>query len=135
MSTPPRVQPLHDGQFLVVHDDGWQQLAFAVVDGRTTWVFLDGHVYQVTPDAPVTTPTAQASTADDAAALSAPMPATVSAVHVATGQQVSPGDLLVTLEAMKMELPIRSPRASVVTAVNCTAGEMVQPGVPLVTLE
>ena len=68
-------------------------------------------------------------------ALSAPMPATVVAIIVAPGQEVAAGDLLVMLEAMKMELPIRAPRAGRVKTLACREGELVQPGVPLVEME
>ncbi len=68
-------------------------------------------------------------------ALSSPMPATVAGVEVNAGDMVTAGDLLVTLEAMKMELPIRSPRDGRVKAVNCQKGDLVQPGVPLVELD
>jgi 3-methylcrotonyl-CoA carboxylase alpha subunit len=72
---------------------------------------------------------------DDDVALSAPMPATVVAVRVAPGQEVAEGDLLVTLEAMKMELPIKAPRAGRVKSIACREGELVQAGVPLLELE
>jgi 3-methylcrotonyl-CoA carboxylase alpha subunit len=72
---------------------------------------------------------------EDLDALSSPMPATVAAIEVAAGDHVAAGDLLVTLEAMKMELPIRSPRDGRITAVKCQKGDLVQPGVPLVELE
>ena len=55
-------------------------------------------------------------------------------VPVAVGQQVRAGDLLLTLEAMKMELPIRAPRDGIVTAIRCAPGELVQPGPPLVEI-
>jgi biotin carboxyl carrier protein len=67
-------------------------------------------------------------------ALAAPMPGTVIGVAVGVGQQVRAGDVLLTLEAMKMELPIRAPRDGVVSAVRCAPGELVQPGPPLVEL-
>jgi biotin carboxyl carrier protein len=68
-------------------------------------------------------------------ALAAPMPATVTMVNVAPGQDVSPGDVLIMLEAMKMELPIKAPRAGRVASVACRRGELVQSGVPLLELE
>ena len=68
-------------------------------------------------------------------ALSSPMPATVAAIEVKPGDQVAAGDLLLTLEAMKMEMPIRSPRDGRVKAVNCQKGDLVQAGVPLVELD
>ena len=44
-------------------------------------------------------------------------------------------DVVMVLEAMKMELPIRSPRDGVVKAIRCAAGELVQPGTTLLELE
>ena len=66
--------------------------------------------------------------------LAAPMPGTVIDVAVGVGQQVRAGDLLLTLEAMKMELPIRAPKDGVVSAIRCVPGELVQPGPPLVEI-
>ena len=66
--------------------------------------------------------------------LSAPMPGTVIEIAVAPGQRVQAGDVLLKLEAMKMELPIRAPRDGVVSAVHCAPGQLVQPGPPLVEL-
>jgi 3-methylcrotonyl-CoA carboxylase alpha subunit len=63
------------------------------------------------------------------------MPATVVAINVAPGQEVAAGDLLVMLEAMKMELPIRAPRPGRVKALACREGELVQPGMLLVQLD
>ena len=71
---------------------------------------------------------------EPAPALAAPMPATVVATPAGRGQTVQAGDVLVVLEAMKMEMTIRAPRDGVVDALRCRQGDLVQPGVPLVTL-
>ena len=63
------------------------------------------------------------------------MPATVLAIAVQPGQRVAAGDVLLRLEAMKMELPVRAPRDATVIAVKCREGELVQPGVPLLELD
>jgi biotin carboxyl carrier protein len=63
------------------------------------------------------------------------MPATVSSISVVAGQPVARGDVLIMLEAMKMELPIKAPRDGVVKAIACREGDLVQPGVPLLELE
>jgi 3-methylcrotonyl-CoA carboxylase alpha subunit len=77
---------------------------------------------------------AQGTAATERDALAVPMPATVVRVGVSPGQPVRHGDLLVALEAMKMELAVRAPRDGVVSAVHCREGELVQPGRPLVDL-
>ena len=45
------------------------------------------------------------------------------------------GDVVVLLEAMKMELPIRADTDGTVASVSCKPGDLVQPGVPLVEIE
>jgi len=123
------VVPLGDGRFQVLQGTT-RRVAFAVVSSET-WVFLDGRVYQVNEggDGPP-----RRSRADEQGALTAPMPATVLAIHVAPGQRIERNDVVMVLEAMKMELPIRSPRDGVVTAVGCRVGDLVQPGTQLVEL-
>jgi multidrug efflux pump subunit AcrA (membrane-fusion protein) len=60
---------------------------------------------------------------------------TVVRITVEPGQRVSKGEVLIVLEAMKMELPIKAPRDGSVKAIACRPGELVQPGVPLLELE
>jgi 3-methylcrotonyl-CoA carboxylase alpha subunit len=67
-----------------------------------------------------------------AAALIAPMPATVIRVKVKPGDPVRKGDVLIVLEAMKMELPLRALGDGVVSAVRCREGELVQADATLV---
>lgn len=104
-----------------------------MADGARTWVFIDGRTYVVDGDGHDGMVRTHAT--DDQLALSAPMPATVVAIEVTQGQEVAAGDLLVMLEAMKMELPIKAPRAGRVKALACREGELVQPGVPLVEID
>ena len=67
--------------------------------------------------------------------LQAPMPGNVLQVAVTEGQAVAKGELLVILEAMKMEHRISAPYAGTVTAVVVTAGDQVDAGATLVLLE
>ena len=124
------VTPLGDGRFLV-GGEGRQRIAYAVHAAGATWVFLDGDVAVIGPAVSRSRTTA----ADEQASLAAPMPATVVAVAVEQGQKVAAGDVLIRLEAMKMELAIRSPRDGTVIAIKCREGELVQPGLPLLELE
>ena len=67
--------------------------------------------------------------------LTAPMPGKVLAVAVAAGGQVSAGQLLVVLEAMKMEHHITAPVDGTVTEVRVAVGEQVDNGALLLVLE
>ena len=63
------------------------------------------------------------------------MPATVISVLVTRGSHVKKGDVVVLLEAMKMELPIRALSDGTVTAIHCRDGELVQADQVLVETE
>src|SRR5690554_2409428 len=65
----------------------------------------------------------------------APMPGRVVLVSAATGDQVSEGQELLVMEAMKMELTLRAPRAGVVAEVRAAAGDFVEGDTVLATLE
>ncbi len=67
-------------------------------------------------------------------AVNAPMPGTILAVNVKPGQAVKRGDVLVILEAMKMENEIMAPVDGTVGAVNVTKGQSVQSGAVLLTI-
>ncbi len=127
----PEIVSLGNGAYRIVEGTR-SRLAYAVGRSGARWVFLEGHVYVIDLEGGTR---AGRNRLDDHAALAAPMPATVATVAVAPGQRVSKGDVLIVLEAMKMELAVRSPRDSIVKAVACRPGELVQPGVPLLELE
>ena len=106
----------------------------AVADaGDTRWVSVNGQVAVFDVESGQSPGTRKKTARADA--MMAPMPATVAKLLVAPGQSVAEGETVLVLEAMKMELPVRSPRAGVVKAVHCAQGELVQPGVALVDLE
>jgi len=56
----------------------------------------------------------------------APMPGQVATVSVAAGQTVKTGDLLVTLEAMKMETGLHADRDGTIKAVHVSSGSQVE---------
>jgi len=69
--------------------------------------------------------------ADAAASLTAPMPGTVVKVLVEEGQEVEEGQLLLILEAMKMEQPVSTPHAGVVHSLPFDEGSLVPGGAVL----
>ena len=70
-----------------------------------------------------------------AEAIKAPMPGNILDVKVANGAAVKKGDILVILEAMKMENEILAPRDGVVVGVSVTKGSTVNSGDLLVSLQ
>jgi 3-methylcrotonyl-CoA carboxylase alpha subunit len=105
---------------------------FVAASGGLRQAFVDGEVYDFTVDEGQSPRSRGARHAADT--ICAPMPAKVSAVLVEAGQHVGKGDVLLKLEAMKMELPVRAPHEGTVTAMLCQVGELVQPGITLVEL-
>jgi len=78
-------------------------------------------------------PAATTTVAGDA--VTAPMPGTILSVSVSPGDRVSPGQVLLILEAMKMKNAIKSPREGVIAAVPVQAGQTVAYGDLLVRFE
>ncbi|MBO4983067.1 MAG: biotin/lipoyl-binding protein [Clostridia bacterium] len=113
-------------------------------------VNVNGNVYEITlevidkadiksaPAAPVAAPTAPAAPAAPAQAgaktVTAPMPGNILKVNVQNGQAVKSGDVLMILEAMKMENEIMAPCDCTVASVNVTPGTTVEAGTVLCTL-
>ena len=94
------------------------------------------------PAAPVAAaPTAAApAPAPAAAALAAgevvksPMPGNILKINVTLGQKVKEGDVLIVLEAMKMENEIVAPKAGSVAQIAVSKGQVVETGSPLVVI-
>ncbi len=119
----------------------------APVGGIETYrVEVDGHAYhvRVSPEgtvesvasAPVAAPVALAApvSAGPERPVPAPLAGTVVQVKVKAGDSVSRGDVVLVLEAMKMETEVRSPEAGRVLNVPVKAGDGVQVGETLLTL-
>ena len=65
----------------------------------------------------------------------APMPGKITVVNVADGDQVEVGDVLVVLEAMKMEHSIRAPRDGLIATVHVSIGDQVDDGTDVLEME
>ena len=114
-------------------------------------VNVNGTAYEVTVEeiqggaaAPVSAPAPAAAPAPapapaPAAAgagepVNAPMPGTILDVKVSAGQAVKSGDVLMILEAMKMENEIMAPKDGTVTSVSASKGASLQSGDVLCTI-
>lgn len=114
-------------------------------------ITVNGSVYEVTVEegtgsaaakAPVSKTAAPAaapkaapkSSGAGAVKVTAPMPGKILKVNVSNGQAVKKGDLLIVLEAMKMENEILAPQDGTVASVDTSAGSSVEAGDVLVSL-
>ena len=108
-------------------------------------VTVNGTVYEIELEeligtAPAPAVAAPAAPAPAAAApeggeqVTAPMPGTILSINVAAGDTVKRGQVLMILEAMKMENEIMAPKDGTVTQVLVSKGSTVDTGAPLVVI-
>jgi pyruvate carboxylase subunit B len=70
----------------------------------------------------------------DATPIKAALPGAVLKINVAEGDSIEEGDVLLVLEAMKMETEIKSPKAGTVASIDVSVGDQVKNGQVMVTL-
>ena len=112
-------------------------------------ITVNGNVYNVTVEengiggapavsapaapAPAPAPAAPAG-AQGGVKVEAPMTGKILGIKASAGQAVKKGDVLVVLEAMKMENDIVAPQDGTVASINCNVGDQVESGAILATL-
>ena len=75
-----------------------------------------------------------APAAASASSVNSPLPGTINKINVSEGESVSKGDVLLVLEAMKMENDIKAPNDGVVNKIHVASGDNVNTGDPLVDI-
>lgn len=91
-----------------------------------------------TPSAPSPTPISTPSPSVSSSGrhtITSPMPGNILAIHVTAGKSVKKGEVLMILEAMKMENEIMAPCDGKVASVHVTKGATVESGTLLCILE
>jgi len=127
---PVVFQPFDDGRIAVTFD-GRRYEATVVVVGRSLTIFLDG----ATLNLDVADPLAAAGAIEvPSGRLTAPMPGRIVLQNVKPGTRVRHGDVLLVLEAMKMEHSILAPADGIVESVDYAVGDLVEEGVALLSL-
>ncbi len=120
------------GEALVATVHGRQRRITVIRDGDFLTLLENGHCSRLPhPDGE----RCGAGRAVVSGGLRAPMPGRVVAVHTKPGASVKRGEVLLVLEAMKMEHAIAAPADGVVSRVHFAAGDLVDEGVELLTLE
>ena len=114
----------HDGRQIQVRVIQRGTVVFAIHAGATERLTL------IEPD-----PSAFGQAAETGARIVAPMPGRIVSIAVAKGDTVQPEQIVVVLEAMKMEHNIRAPSAGRIVAIHCAAGSRVDEGAELIGFE
>ena len=119
---------IHTGDELWLEIDGRKHKAVATKVGDVWWVHVNGHTMQFEVIEP------GASSSDNEGGLSAPMPGKILEVHVSEGQNVKSGDVLMVMEAMKMEHKIVASSNGIVESIHFKEGDQVPQGAELLSL-
>jgi acetyl-CoA/propionyl-CoA carboxylase biotin carboxyl carrier protein len=114
--------PAGAGHGFTVLLDGVTHTFAATPDGA--WLGRDGDIWQVRDHDPVAASLSRSAHAG-ADSLTAPMPGTVTVVKVAVGDEVTAGQSLLVVEAMKMEHVISAPHAGTVAELDVAPGTTV----------
>ncbi len=133
---------VNKGQKLASNNN-YKNGATVTVNGKDYSVKLDGDkaiVNGKSYDVSITegmkeTAAVSTSASEGSTEVKAPLPGAILKVIARSGDSVSEGDVLILMEAMKMETEIKAPRAGKVGSVRVDVGATVNPGQVLVTLD
>lgn len=123
VETPAVVRALGDGA-LEITLDGRTVVVHAAADGRRRWAATDGRTYELQVESGRRM-AGSGGGEGSGGVLRAPMPGQVREVRVAEGDRVAAGQVVLLLEAMKMEIRIQSPVDGVVKSLPVITGEQV----------
>lgn len=118
---------------LTLRLDGRRVTLYWAVDGPDTWVSMGGCTFRL--GRPIPRSQRRAAESDGSENVRAPMPAQVRAVLVQPGDAVEKGQTLLLLEAMKMEIRVKSPLAGTITRLLAAENQTVDRDQPLVEIE
>tara|TARA_B100000745_G_scaffold263867_1_gene188390 strand:+ start:255 stop:662 length:408 start_codon:yes stop_codon:yes gene_type:complete len=109
-------------------------------DGETWKVRVGGREFSIQVDEGVSNEVTRRSTGrgkrrNRSGTISSSIPGKVVSLHAAVGDRVKEGEVLLILEAMKMQNEIQAPIQGTVSEVNCESGDSVEANVPLVIIE
>jgi 3-methylcrotonyl-CoA carboxylase alpha subunit len=120
----------HDGDALAI--DGVRCRVPVVRDRDTFWVIVDGAAWPLRLVDPLAPPRSEGAGGDR---LVATMPGRIVAVQTEPGAAVKRGEVLLVLEAMKVQMRLTAPRDGVVAAVRAVLGDLVDDGDDLISFE
>jgi len=128
------VPTLEDARAMSAPKNTGPQVYTITVNGQNYVVQVTegGDISAVAPAAPAAAPAAPATGSGES--VPAPLAGNIWKVQVSAGQAVQEGEVLVILEAMKMETEVRAAKSGTVVSVDVKEGDTVQVGDSLITL-
>ena len=120
-----------EGDLVAVETEGELHAVRAARDGHRVFVKRGGRVFEVRRESIRPSSRPGKGSADHGTGLLAPMPGRIRKTLVARGDSVARGQVVLVLEAMKMEHAIRAPRDGVVTRLDHAEGDLVEAGTAL----
>lgn len=125
------ILPLKNGE-AILRRNGKSYSVIVKRDKSKYWVSLNGRIYTF-EDARSEEDFGLGSQAENS--IAAPMPGKVIKVIVNEGEEVEEGQVVIIVEAMKMEHSLRAPANGRIAKVLCKEGDQVDANVPLVEFE
>ena len=121
-----------EGSTIVLRDSAGAESRVACArDARGLWLAVRGRTWLLVPESRHAGARGAAVASDE---IRAPMPGRVVSVEARPGMAAAEGDLLLTIEAMKMEFRLTAPEDGTVLEVSCAPGDRVELGQLLVRL-
>jgi biotin carboxyl carrier protein len=102
----------------------------ATVEGETFIVGVEEDSAQ-----PIAKPKRSGKKRKRSGTVSSSIPGKVITVEVEVGQEVAEGDVVLILEAMKMQNEVAAPISGTITEINCKSGDNIEANLPLVVIE
>lgn len=129
-----RYQALDDHHFHLLVD-GRSIQVFVAPGEPASHVFIDGAEYRVRPEDPAPSRKNRVRSEETSGEVTPPMPAVVVRILVREGEEVSRGQGLVVVSAMKMETTLKAPYDGTVRKIQTSLQAKVMPGERLVEIE
>jgi 3-methylcrotonyl-CoA carboxylase alpha subunit len=120
-----------EGELVAVETEGRVHPVRVAREGDRVFVACGNSVYEVRREPPFEAKGRRAGTGEHGAGLLAPMPGRVRKTLVRPGEKIAKGDVVLVLEAMKMEHAIRAPQDGIVTRLDHRDGDLVEAGTVL----
>lgn len=134
-SLPFTLVPLNDNRYRLKIDGQPEIVATAVSDEERLYIHLNGQHFVIEQESETGSAGGGSSASGATGVSKAPMPGTVVAINVESGQQVSENETLMVIESMKMETTISAARDGVVAKIHVGVGDNFDRMAILIELE